>query len=105
MKTFVDGEILTASDLNANFAALGTLIQRGAVNTSGTIEANGGNVSASVLFDKPFDHVPTVVASSSSARVNASIANVSVNGFTLNQYNWTTVNVGTGSVCYWIAIA
>ena len=72
--------------------------------TLGTVTANGGQQDVAVTFTPGrFTRPPVVSASTSNGRITCAAANVSVNGFTLRGFNWTTANA-VDPVLSWTAI-
>lgn len=102
MKKFVDGEILTASDLNANFAEAGS-VQRGTL--VGTTLAADATYSVDITFPVPFDTVPTVITGSNEGRVSTSSKDPTKTGFRLSSRNVSAASAATPTTYWWIAVA
>lgn len=79
----------------------------GKVLTPEVIPANGGKQSVDVVFPKGFFKVaPIVIGTPDNARATVSLSTsfpVTVDGFTLNLYNWTSAQAARTNVS-WIAL-
>jgi hypothetical protein len=99
MKTFVDGEVLTAADLNSNFAALGTRIQKG----KSSVTTIAGTNSTAVTFPEAFAGTPTVLLTAETSNPGGNqvgVVNAAATGFSIRT---TATSAGTIAV-HWLAI-
>lgn len=72
--------------------------------TLGTVNANGGEGSATITFPPgKFTEAPGVFVSCNNGRINPAVSAITETGCTIKGYNWTTANA-VNPILTWLAI-